>query len=402
MWAIAVLLFFQAAAPGTEGMKALDEGRYEAAAQAFTKAVESDPRDYTAHFNLALAYGFLHRDAEGIAEYRKTLELKPGLYEAQLNATILLLRQKNPADALPLIEAAAAQKPGEFRARYYLAEAQLAAGAAADAEATFRKALELDAKSADGELGLARALAGQGKVAEAAPHFREAAARAPEFRDGLLELAGLYEKNKQIPEAIEIYRQFPDNPAAQEHLGALLLNSKQYGEAIPQLETAYAKSPTDANRVALAVAYVFDHQEAKALPLLEKAVAAEPANYDLHLILARTLRDLKQYARSAAQFGEATKLKPDAGPVWNELGGVLYLAEDYPAALAGLDRARQLGENNVGNWFLRGIMLDKLHQLKPALEAYRQFLSLSQGKFPNQEFQARQRAKLLERELDKR
>ena len=39
---------------------------------------------------------------------------------------------------------------------------------------------------------------------------------------------------------------------------------------------------------------------------------------------------------------------------------------------------------------------------KPALEAYQRFLSMSQGKSPNQEWQARQRVKLLERELEKK
>lgn len=402
MWFLAALLFFQAADPTPEGMKALDEGRYEAAAQAFLRAIAADPKDYTAHFNLALAYGFLHRDAEGIAEYRKTLELKPGLYEAQLNASILLLRQKMPADAVPLLESAVMQKAAEFRPRFYLAEAQLATGAVAKAEESYRAAMELDAKSAAAQLGMAHALAQQGKLTEAAPYFRRAAELDPDYRDGLLELAVLYEKNKQVAEALEIYRQFPGNPAAQEHLGELLLETKQYADALPRLEEAYAKSSTEGNRAALAAAYVFNNQSDKALPLLEKAVSEEPSNYDLRLMYARALRDRKQYAPSAKQFSEATKLKPDDGSVWNELGGVLYLADDYPPGLAALDRARQLGEANAGNWFLRGIMLDKLHQIKPALEAYQQFLSLSQGKNPNQEFQARQRAKLLERELSKR
>ena len=383
-------------------MKALEEGRYEAAAQTFSKALESDPRDYAAHFNLALALGYLRRDAESIAEYRKTLELKPGLYEAQLNAGILLLRQKTPGEALPLLEAAAAQKPAEFRPRFYLAEAQLAAGDNVKAEPGYRAALDLDGKSAAAQLGLARALARQGKLAEAAPSFRRAAELDPEYRDALLELAGLYENAKQFDEATAIYRQFPDSPAAQEHLGALLLETKQYGDAITRLESAYTQSPTKANRAALAAAYVFNSQPAKALPLLDKAVAEEPGSYDLRLMYARALRDQKQYLPAARQFAEAVKLKGDVGPVWNEFGGVLYLADDYPQALSALDRARQLGENSAGNSFFRALALDKLHQTKPALEAYRQFLSMSQGKNPDQEFQARQRAKLLQRELDKR
>lgn len=396
------LLFFQTAGSGADGMKALEDGRYEAAAQAFTKQIEADPGDYTAHFNLALAYSFLHRDPEGIAEYRKTLELKPGLYQAQLNAGILMLRQKNPADALPLLDAAAAQKPTEFRPRFYLAQAQLATGDIAKAEQSYRAALALDGKSAGARLGLARALAQQGKLADAAPEFRQAAAADPEYRDSLLELAGLYEKQKQYAEAIELYREFPGNAAAEEHLGSLLLSSKQYGDAIPRLEQAYAQSPTPANRAALAAAYIFNNQGAKATPLLDKSVNDDPSNVDLRLMYARALRDLKQYAPAAREFAAATKLKSDAGPVWDELGGVLYLADDYPAALSALDRARQLGENTAGNAFFRALVLDRLHQLKPALEAYQQFLSMSDGKSPNQEFQARQRAKLLQRELDKR
>src|SRR5579871_3784546 len=143
MWAIVAALFFlQSVDHSAEGMKALEEAKYEVAVQEFQKAIESDPKDYTAHFNLALAYGFLHKDEEGIAEYRKTLELKPGLYEAELNGGILLMRQKNPSEALPLFEGAVEQKPKEYRPRYYLAEAQLQTGALDKSIENYKAALE--------------------------------------------------------------------------------------------------------------------------------------------------------------------------------------------------------------------------------------------------------------------
>ena len=403
MWAIAAaMFFFQVSDFSSVGMKALEEGKYEAAVQAFTKAVEADAKDYFAHFNLAMAYGFLHQDAEGIAEYRKTLAIKPGLYEAELNAGILLMRQKNPAEALPLFETAAEQKPREFRPRYYLAEAQLQTGAPAKAEENYRLALDLDSKSAGAHLGVAHALARQGKLAEAAPHFRQAAELDPNYRDGLLELADLYEKDKQPAEAIAIYREFPENVAAQGRLGELLLETREYAGAVPHLEEAYAKEPNQENRVALAVAYLFDKQLDKALPLLEKAVVAEPSNYDVRMMYARALRDKRQFPPAAAQFSEAARLKPAEAKTWSDLGGVLYMMEDYPQSLAAFDKARALGEDIPGNWFLRAIILDKLHQVKPALEAYQRFLSMSQGKNPDQEFQARQRARILQRELEKR
>jgi Tfp pilus assembly protein PilF len=401
-WALALLFFLQASDFAGDGLKALDDRRYEAAAQSFQKAIEADPKDYSLHFNLALAYSFLRRDADGIAEYRKTLELKPGLFEAELNGGILLLRQKNPGEAVPLLEDAARQKPAEFRPRYYLAESQLQAGDASKAEENYRLALAANPKSAAAELGLAHALARLDRLADAAPHFRQAAALDAGYNDALLELADLYEKNKQTDEALAIYRQFPDNTAVQEHVGELMLERKQYSDAIPGLEQAYRKDPTEANRVALALAYLFHEEREKALPLLKEAAAAEPANFEVRMAYGRALRDGRQFSAAAAEFRDAVKLKPNDASPWRDYADMAYMAGDLTSALAAFEKARDLGEDTPGNCFLRAIILDKLKQLKPALEAYQKFLSMSQGKNPDQEWQARQRAKTLARELENR
>jgi tetratricopeptide (TPR) repeat protein len=402
MWAVAAFLLLLQADYTTEGMKALDEGKYDAAAQAFRKAIEADSKDYFAHFNLAMAFTLLQRDPEAVAEYRKTLELKPGLYEAELNAGIVLLRQKNPADALPLLEEAAGHKPQEFRPRYYLAEAQLQTGDFAKAEESYKLAVALDAKSAGAQLGMAQVLVQQGRISEADAYFRQAAQLEPKYREYLLELAALYEKASENSQAIAIYREFPDNPAAQARLGELLLESKQFEDAVPRLEEAFGKDPSAVNRSALAAAYVFTRKLDKALPLLEQSVAAEPGNYELRMMYARALRDKRQFQPAARQFYEAAKLKPAEPKPWTELGGMLYMAGDLPQALSAFEQAVRNGENTAGNWFLRAIILDKLRQIKPAKEAYERFLALSQGKSPDQEFQARQRVRILQREIDKR
>ena len=402
MWAVAAFLLFLQADYTAEGMKALDEGKYEAAAQAFRKAIEADSKDYFAHFNLAMAYTLLERDAEAVAEYRRTLEIKPGLYEAELNGGIVLLRQKNPLEALPLFEQAVAQKPQEFRPRYYLAESQLETGDYTKAEESYKMAIALDAKSAGAQLGMAQSLVQQGRIGDADPYFRQAAQLEPKYRDYLLELAGLYEKASQNRQAIEIYREFPDNPAAQTRMGQLLLESKQFEDALPRLEEAFGKDPSPANRSALAAAYVFTAKLDRALPLLEQSVAAEPGNYDLRMMYARALRDKRQFQPAARQFYEAARLKPAEPKPWTELGGMLYMAGDLPQALAAFEQAAKNGESAAGNWFLRAIILDKLRQVKPAKDAYEHFLAMSQGKNPNQEFQARQRVRILQREIDKR
>src|SRR5262249_47401994 len=110
------------------GLKALDEKRYQEAVDNFINAIAEEPKDYALHFNLALAYSLLGKDAQAIPEYKKVLEMKPDLYQADLNLGISLLREKRSAEAIPFLNAAVAQKPKEYRPNYYLAAARFAAG----------------------------------------------------------------------------------------------------------------------------------------------------------------------------------------------------------------------------------------------------------------------------------
>jgi tetratricopeptide (TPR) repeat protein len=383
-----------------QGMKALDENRYPAAVESFTQGIAADPKDYSLHFNLALAYSLMGKNAEAIPEYQKTLELKPDLYEAELNLGISLLREHRAADAVPYLTAAVGQKASEYRPNYYLATALLGAGDFLKAEQSYTAALALDPKSPDAELGLAHALAGENKLEDAAAHFKKAADLNPSYRDDLLELAGMYEKAKQPEQAISIYQQFPDNPGAQERLGELLLKAGKPADAVASFQVAVAKSPTEANRAALAEAYLKNSEPGKAQPVVEQILAADPDNFEIRMLHGRLIRDQRKFPEAAAEFERATKLKPDAPQAWSELAGVLVMAENYPPALAALDRIAALNAEKPGHVFLRAIVLDKIHDVKPALASYQRFLEMSKGENPDQEWQARQRIKTLEREIN--
>ena len=360
------------------------------------------PKDYYSHFHLALSYSLLKRDAEAIAEYRKTLELKPGLYEAELNLGILLVRERQFEPALELLDKALAKKPGEFRPALYRADALAGAGRDADAVAAYQAALAIDARSASAESGLARALGRTGKLDDAEKHYRRAAELDPAWRDGLLELASLYEQNGRGADAAKIYQQFPDNPAAQERAASLLIDAGNIADAIPRLEAAVKESPTAANRMTLVKAYLRQKENDKAFALLVTAVQAEPKNFELRMLAGRVLRDQRKFPEAANQFFSAAQLKVDSAEAWNELAGALIMAEKYPEALSALDRIRALGAETASHFFFRAIILDKLHQVQPALENYQKFLEQSQGKFPDEEFKARQRARILQRELTKK
>jgi tetratricopeptide (TPR) repeat protein len=405
MWSAAtavVLLLVQTPDYSSEARKALDEQKYDVAAELLTKAVAANPKDYATQFNLALTYSLLGKDDDAIAGYRKVLELEPGLYEAELNLGIVLLRQKRAPEAVPVLEDAAGKRPKLLRPQLYLADALLETGDLPKAEQAYQAAAGIDPKSAPADLGLGRALARQNKLADAEPHYRNAAALDAANKGALLELAEMYEKTGQPGQAISIYTEFPDNVAVRERLGQMLVEAGKPAEAIPHLLWAVTKSPTAANRLALAQAYRQNHEPDKELPLLEEALGAEPDNFDLRLAYGRELRDQKRFADAARQFSLVTKARPDSVPAWNELAAMLVSLEDYPQALAALDRVKALGAETAGHHYLRAMMFDKMKDLKRALASYEAFLTADQDKHADEDFKARQRVRILKREIEKR
>jgi tetratricopeptide (TPR) repeat protein len=400
------LLIAQSPAPSTEdfvaeGLKAIDANQPAAAEPLLRKAVEANPADLQAQFNLALVLGMQGKDPEAIAAYRKTLDLKPKLYEADLNLGILLLRDKRPADAADVLKEASDLKPGEFRSQLFYAQALSDTGDFEQAERHFRTAASIDPKSAAANLGIARSLLKQAKLADSASYFRAAADLDPGYKNALLELGSEYDKIGESAEAIAIYREFPANEAATKRMTQLLVESNNAIAAIPNLEAAVKRSPTTDNRMALIDAYRQTGQKAKVLEQLQLATGADASNFDLRMAYGRTLRDELQFASAAQQFQAAAALRQDSVAALNELAGVLVMAERYDDGLAALDRVRALGKEIPGDLYLRAITLDKLHRNQPALDAYRQFLAMDAGKHPDDEFRSRQRVRILEKELGK-
>jgi tetratricopeptide (TPR) repeat protein len=410
MWLCAALccsFLFQAASPApvdwqAEGMKLLEAKNYPAAVDALSKAAASDPQNFAIHFNLALAYSLDDKDPQAIAEYRKTLELKPGLEPAITNLGILLLRNKDAAAAIPLLRQSHRLKSADARIATYLGDALLAQTQLPEAADAYTSALEADPKSAAAESGLGRVLLQQNQLQQAAEHLRKAVDLDASYKDVLLELGEAYERAGQAKDAVAIYSQFPDNAAAQERAGELLLEAGDGAAAVPLLERAVQTSPTSANRLALATAHFKTKEYDKGLAVLDAAITADPRNYELRMAAGRALRDEKKFPQAATQFVAAAQLKPDAVRPWSELAGVAVLAESYPQALAALDKVKALGGETSSHLYLRAIILDKLRQLQPALDAYQAFLATSGGKYPDEEFKARQRSRIIKRELSKR
>jgi tetratricopeptide (TPR) repeat protein len=383
------------------GLQAMDRQDYQQAQQIFSKLAAADPKDYSALFNLALAETGLNQPDRAAEHYQQVLALKPGLYEAELNLGILYLREHKAADATPLLRDAAKQKPQQARPQRYLGDSLVETGDFAGAVEAYRAALSADPKMAAAELGLGQSLEREGKLDEALPHYKQAAVLDVNLKSYELELAVAFSKENRGDDAIALLKDFPNDPGAREELGRLYLGSNRAADAVPEFKAAVELSPTSANQLALATAYLKNNQPDLAAPILEQASAANPNDYDLRMAMGRIHRDKRDFRAAANEFLAAANLKPDSVEAWNEAASVLVLAELYPQALAALDKIHSLNADSAGNYYYRAIVLDKLHQIKPALASYQRFLAMSQGKFPDQEFIARQRSRILEKEANR-
>lgn len=340
--------------------------------EALKKAAAEKPQDVNAHFDLALAYSIAGNDADAIPEYRKVLELEPDLFEAHINLGQVLLRAKIPAEAVTQLERAHQQKPGDFRAAFYLAEALFDLQRLGDAVPKYEAAVKIDPMSADAELGWGRSLALLGKLDDAESHYRNAAKLNPEAQRMLLELAQMREQKGDVTGAIALYREFPQDAEVKKRIDVLNLNA--------------------------ALALVQQGKTKEAAAAAAQLVAGDPQNFELRMFHARLLRDLHSTKEAEQAFVQATALKPDAAEAWSELAGVFILEEKYPEALQAFDRVKALGAEGAGHMFFRATTLEHLNRKKEALEYYQRFLETSRTN-PDQEFQARQRVRILEREL---
>jgi tetratricopeptide (TPR) repeat protein len=108
---------------------------------------------------------------------------------------------------------------------------------------------------------------------------------------------------------------------------------------------------------------------------------------------------LHDYPASENELRRSLQLAPANADPLRELASVYYLSGQYEATISTLDLLAQRETPAAINWFFRALSCDKLGRKPEAAASYQKFLDLDRGERPDQEFQARERLRLLLREL---
>jgi Flp pilus assembly protein TadD len=386
-----------------EAQHAIDTNNFEAALPPLNKFIAEQPEVAFAHFQLAYAYTALKRVDEARTEYERAMTLDPKMLEAPLNLGILLI-EKDPAAAVAPLRRAVELLPSQIRLRLLLGTALERSGDLASATEAFEGALRLDPRDVEGLVQLGGLYLRLKRPADAEVTYRSAMEKQPGCAPASLGLAQSLDI-QQKAEAADGYRAYlslqPADSAVRERLVHLLVEQQKYDLALEELEKAENGKPPSLESLKLrADIQIAQKKLDAAIATLQQATTLAPSDPQLIAGLGRVYLQKRDFPAAEKALKSALRMDPKNIVYWKDLSSTHYLSGDCLATLSTLDVIARMEPPGAGAWFIRALCYDKLHQLRPALDAYDKFLALEQGKSSDQVWQAQQRSKVLKHMLE--
>jgi len=370
----------------------------------------SHPSDARALFDAGYVADAQGRLDDAASLYRRATEADPKSIEAHLSLGLLLARQGKDNEARQELIAATQLDPGqggpELKARAWRALAQIdkpgpdKPGNAAQASNDLLEALKLTPETPADTLLAADIAESAGQLDAAESAYRRLLAADPNSLEAETGLAHVLILRKQYPEAEKFLRSAlehaPDSPTLNAQL-ATVLAAQDNAEALPLLQKLHAAHPDD-RAIARMLADVLTEagDAAGADQLCTALLATDPDNVSLLVAHGENLTRQLKYSDALAAFDKATKLDAANGDAWSGLAFAASKTHQPQLTLHALTMRSRFLPEVPATYFLWATSYDTLRDKASAATYYHRFLDASGGKFPDQEWQARQRLLVLE------
>ena len=398
--------------------EALDKQDYPTALKLLTTLAEKHPTDPHILYDLASTQDALDQTSAAETTYRRAIAADPNLFEPHLALGLLLARNHQlPAARTELTTATTLDAPDpalKARACRALARLDLQTqppdpSAASDA---LLAAIKLTTETPDDILLSAEIAEAANDLPAAEAAYRRLLASHPGDPDATAGLTHLLRREQKPGDTnantekllTDALAKTPDDPTLNAQLAGLYADQGKIAEALPIAEKLHAADPqnTAVTRL-LARLYNRNGQYDKSEPLFASLISSS-ASPDPTLLDARAdaLIHLHRAAEAEALLKRAVA-QPDAFPSKEDLGlAASHLAfaasqnNDPTITLQALAIRDKVLPQSPSSLFLSATAHDKLHQVKLAVDLYKQFLSVANGKFPDEEWEARHRLIALE------
>jgi Flp pilus assembly protein TadD len=385
---------------------AIDDKNYDKARSLLDAYLPAHPADARALFDRGYC-----DDAQGHADsaqgwYRKAIAADPKQFESHM-ALGLLLAEKGSPDARAELETAVSLNPSPenpaAKAQAYRTLARLLRSSDPDtAKADLIEALKLTPETPDDTLLTAAIAEAEGDSDIAEQAYRRVLNVQPESSPAIAGLAHLLLAEKKYADAEPLIHSAllrdPDDPALNAQYAALLAAQGKTEEATAALEKLHQLQPQDRQiSNMLADAYMQAGDLEKADAVYANLLTSSSNDPDLLSARGQVLIREQKYPEALALFQHAVKIRPEDADAW---GGIAFAASKTANPSLELDalatRSKYAAETPA-TYFLFATAHDKLHHIKQAVEYYHLFLTSAGGKFPDEEWQAKQRLTVLEK-----
>jgi Flp pilus assembly protein TadD len=395
---------------------AIQKNDFAGAETLLKKALDKDPKNYQAWFDLGFVLNHQGRVEDSIHAYRQSVAAKPDVFESNLNLGLMLVRYNSP-EAEQFLRAATTLKPTdhveEGQARAWLALAHLLENTKpSEALQAYAKASELTPKDPEPHLSAGLLHERQKEFSDAEAEYKQALALDPHSKDpqntdpqkqdsqsteAAIGLTNIYMKSNRLGDAEPLLRRLaaerPDDAGIHLQLGRVLAAEGKKDDAIAEFQTALKLAPADADaQREIADFYSSAGKNDLAEAAYRALLKAQPNDPELHRGLGHALLLQKKFPEAQQEFLTALRLKRDSPDVYVDLAFAASENKNYELTIRALNGRTLLNADLPPIcFFLRASAYDHLRDYKQASLDYHHFLEVANGKYPDQEWQSTHR-----------
>jgi predicted Zn-dependent protease len=389
----------------TQANEALDKQDYPTALKLLTPLSEKSPTDAHLLYDLAFTQDALDQITAAEATYRRAIAADPTYFDPHLALGLLLARGGRLTDAhAELLKATTLNTDNPaLKGRAFRALARIDQTAnPATASDELLSAIKITPETGDDILLSGELAEASGDTTAAELAYRRLLAVDPQNHDATAALAHLLARQQRPDQAESLLTaslaKDPDNPILNAQLASLYEQQGKTAQAIPLAAKLHAAHPDDANLTRLlARLYSRNQQYDQAAPLYASLLTKSTQDPTLLDDSADVQIHLKNFAEAEALLKRAIA-HPEAFPNQDDLAqAASHLAfaasanNDPTTTLQALDIRGRVQPQSPSSLFLAATAHDKLHHTKQATDLYKQFLSVANGQFPDEEWEARHR-----------
>jgi tetratricopeptide (TPR) repeat protein len=392
---------------------ALEQGDYKGAEAKLKVLVSASPKDGRVLYDLGFAQERNGEDDAAAQSYAASIAAIPGFAEPKVALGLLDARSgKVEAAHRELLEAGKLESAApETRARALRALAHLDEQNAPEAaREELLAALKLTPETPDDVLTGAELADRAGDDADAEVAYKRALKLLPDNVDAVAGLAHVLKQEGKLAEAdtllADALKAHPSDVRLVAQTVLLYTAEGKETQAIPMLEGLRASDPTVAADLSttrlLAQLYSVAGNDVGAEKIYLELVAVQPDDPTLLDALGSAEAKLGQDAAAQKTFTKAVLMREafHDDKAWGAAEMHLAFAaskdNDSKACLQALAQRATVLPNSAASLFLEATAHDSLRERKEAAKAYRAFLAVAEGKFPEEESQARHRLATLE------